>query len=69
MIQMRETLIWNSIFKLIKHAQHTKHKTTQKMDSGVTEGMEILCKIKNQGLSNGWEKICLLSAHIVGEQM
>lgn len=35
------------------------------MGSGVTEGTKILCKIKNRGLGNGWEKICLLSAHIV----
>lgn len=53
----RETFIWNGIFKLIKHAQHSKHKATQKMDSGVTEGMEILCRTKNCSLSNGWEKI------------
>lgn len=49
--------IWNSILKLIKHAHHSKHKTTQKMDSRVTEGMEILCKTKHCGLSKGWEKI------------
>lgn len=53
----RETLIWNSVFKLIKHAQHSKDKTTQKMYSKVREGMETLCKTKNCGLSNSWEKI------------
>lgn len=61
--------IWNSIFKLIKHAQHSKLETTQKMDSRATEGMEILCKTKHCGLSKGWEKIRLLLAHTVGEQM
>jgi len=34
----RETLIWTGIFKLIKQGQHSKHRTTQKMDRRLTKG-------------------------------
>lgn len=65
----RETLIWNGVFQLIKHAQHSKHKTSQKKDSRVTEGTEILCRTKSCGVSNAREKTGLLPAHTIGEQM